>query len=100
VARAFQVVMGEEAPLAGSRTSRSGRSGRQTAGGRAARLQPGLRGGRRGGRDRSVVLVLDEPDIAVRTAGRSSTSGRCFPSARDAQAVLRSPNVAERGGTL
>ena len=49
----------------------------------------------------SVVLVLDEPDIAVRTAGALIYVGTVLPErARDAQAVLPIANVAEEEGTF
>ncbi|PYO63037.1 MAG: hypothetical protein DMD70_04725 [Gemmatimonadetes bacterium] len=49
----------------------------------------------------SVVLVLDEPDIAVRTAGALIYAGTVFPErARDAHAVLPIANVAEEEGTF
>src|SRR5206468_873760 len=48
----------------------------------------------------AVVLVLDEPDIAVRTAGALIYVGTVLPErARDAQAVLPIANVAEEEGT-
>src|SRR5438094_553721 len=48
----------------------------------------------------AVVLVLDQPDIAVRTAGALLYVGTVLPErARDAQAVLPIANVAEEEGT-
>src|SRR5216117_1352636 len=98
---AFQVVMGEEAPLAGVPNLAL----------RAERA-PNARGAELLGYSReyaaavaaaetaAVVLVLDEPDIAVRTAGALIYVGTVLPErARDAQAVLPIANVAEEEGT-
>ncbi len=99
---AFQVVMGEEAPLAGVPNLAL----------RAERA-PNARGAELLGYGReyaaavaaaetaAVVLVLDEPDIAVRTAGALIYVGTVLPErARDAQAVLPIANVAEEEGTF
>ena len=49
----------------------------------------------------AVVLVLDEPDMAVGTAGALIYVGTVLPErARDAQAVLPIANVAEEEGTF
>src|SRR5213592_613844 len=98
---AFQVVMGDEAPLAGVPNLAL----------RAERA-PNARGAELLGYSRdyaaalaaaetaAVVLVLDEPDIAVRTAGALIYVGTVLPErARDAQAVLPIANVAEEEGT-
>ncbi len=48
-----------------------------------------------------MVLVLDEPDMAVGTAGALIYVGTVLPErARDAQAVLPIANVAEEEGTF
>ncbi len=99
---AFQVVMGEEAPLAG-------------VPGLALRAEraPNARGAELLGYGRdyaaalaaaehaAVVLVLDEPDIPVRTAGVLIYAGTVLPErAREAQVVLPIANVAEEDGTF
>jgi NADH-quinone oxidoreductase subunit G len=99
---AFQVVMGEEAPLAGVPNLAL----------RAERA-PNARGAELLGYTRdyasalaaaetaAVVLVLDEPDIAVNTAGSLIYVGTVLPErARDAQVVLPIANVAEEEGTF
>src|SRR5207245_11538504 len=49
----------------------------------------------------AVVLVVDEPDIAVRTAGKLVYVGTVLPErARDAEVVLPIANVAEEEGTF
>jgi len=49
----------------------------------------------------AVVLVLDEPDIPVRTAGTLIYVGTVLPErARDAEVVLPIANVAEEDGTF
>src|SRR6266540_1260346 len=99
---AFQVIMGEEAPLAGVPNLAL----------RAERA-PNGRGDELLGYSRdyaaavaaaetaAVVLVLDEPDVAVRTAGALIYVGTVLPErARDAVAVLPIANVAEEEGTF
>src|SRR5213078_1872608 len=49
----------------------------------------------------AVVLVLDEPDIPLRTAGTLIYVGTVLPErARDAEVVLPIANVAEEDGTF
>src|SRR2546430_5890481 len=49
----------------------------------------------------AVVLVLDEPDIPVRTAGTLIYAGTVLPErARDADVVLPIVNVAEEDGSF
>ena len=99
---AFQVVMGEEAPLAGvpglalrAERAPNGRGAELLGYGRdyAAAL--------RAAETAAVVLVLDEPDIPVRTAGVLIYAGTVLPErAREAQVVLPIANVAEEDGTF
>src|SRR5690348_9268693 len=99
---AFQVVMGEEAPLAGvpglalrAERAPNGRGAELLGYGRdyAAALAAA--------ETAAVVLVLDEPDIAVRTAGKLVYVGTVLPErARDAEVVLPIANVAEEEGTF
>jgi len=99
---AFQVVMGEEAPLAG--VPNLALRAERAPNGRGAELL----GYRRdyasalaAAETAAVVLVLDEPDIAVRTAGRLVYVGTVLPErARDAEVVLPIANVAEEEGTF
>jgi NADH-quinone oxidoreductase subunit G len=99
---AFQVVMGEEAPLAGVPNLAL----------RAPRA-PNCRGAELLGYSRdyaaalhaaeaaAVVLVLDEPEVAVRPAGVLVYLGTVLPeSARDADVVLPVATVAEEEGTF
>jgi len=98
---AFQVVMGEEAPLAGVPNLAL----------RAERA-PNARGAELLGYSRdyaaalattraaAVVLVLDEPDAAIETAGTLLYLGTVLPeSAHDAEVVLPIANVTEEDGT-
>jgi len=99
---AFQVVMGEEAPLAGVpelalRAERAPNArgaellgyGREYAAAIAA------------AESAAVVLVLDEPDIPVRAAGTLIYAGTVLPErARDADVVLPIANVAEEDGSF
>ena len=99
---AFQVVMGEEAPLVGVpglalRAERAPNAkGAELLGyGRAydAALEAAERA--------AVVLVLDEPDIAVLPQGALIYVGTVLPErARDAAVVLPIANVAEEDGTF
>jgi NADH-quinone oxidoreductase subunit G len=99
---AFQVVMGEEAPLAGVpglalRAERAPNAkGAELLGygrGYSAALEAAERA--------AVVLVLDEPDIAVRCEGVLIYVGTVLPEgARDAAVVLPIANVAEEDGTF
>jgi NADH-quinone oxidoreductase subunit G len=99
---AFQVVMGEEAPLAGvpdlalrAERAPNGRGAELLGYGReyAAALAAA--------ESAAVVLVLDEPDIPVRTAGALIYAGTVLPErARDAEVVLPLANVAEEEGSF
>jgi len=99
---AFQVVMGEEAPLPGvpdlalrAERAPNGRGAELLGYGReyAAALAAA--------ESAAVVLVLDEPDIPVRTAGTLIYVGTVLPErARDAEVVLPIANVAEEDGTF
>jgi NADH-quinone oxidoreductase subunit G len=99
---AFQVVMGEEAPLAGVpglalRAERApNAAGAELLGygrGYGAALEAAERA--------AVVLVLDEPDITWRSEGVLIYVGTVLPErARDAAVVLPIANVAEEDGTF
>ena len=99
---AFQVVMGEEAPLAGvpdlalrAERAPNGRGAELLGYGReyAAALAAA--------ESAAVVLVLDEPDIPVRAAGTLIYAGTVLPErARDADVVLPIANVAEEDGSF
>ena len=99
---AFQVVMGEEAPLAGvpnlalrAERAPNGRGAELLGYGRdyAAALVAAERA--------AVVLVLDEPDVALKTGGVVIYAGTVLPEwARDAGVVLPIANVAEEDGTF
>ncbi len=99
---AFQVVMGEEAPLVGVPNLAL----------RAERA-PNAKGAELLGYSRdyaaalaaaetaAIVLVLDEPDLVVRTAGTLIYAGTVLPEgARAAAVVLPIANVAEEDGTF
>src|SRR5438552_17190319 len=98
---AFQVVMGEEAPLPGvpdlalrAERAPNGRGAELLGYGReyAAALAAA--------ESAAVVLVLDEPDIPVR-AGTLIYVGTVLPErARDAEVVLPIANVAEEDGSF
>jgi len=98
---AFQVVMGEEAPLAGVpnlalRAERAPNASGAELLGYSREYAAAVATAETA----AVVLVLDEPDIAVRTAGALIYVGTVLPErARDAQAVLPIANVAEEEGT-
>src|SRR5437763_373773 len=99
---AFQVVMGEEAPLAG--VPNLALRGERAPNGRGAELlgySRDYRAALAAAETAAVVLVLDEPDIAVSTAGALIYVGTVLPErARDAQALLPIANVAEEEGTF
>src|SRR5213595_112458 len=99
---AFQVVMGEEAPLAG--VPNLALRAERAPNGRGAELLGYHRdyaSALAAAETAAVVLVLDEPDIAVRTAGKLVYVGTVLPErARDALAVLPIANVAEEEGTF
>src|SRR5947207_15559747 len=99
---AFQVVMGEEAPLAG--VPNLALRAERAPNGRGAELlgySRDYRAALAAAETAAVVLVLDEPDIAVSTAGALIYVGTVLPErARDAQALLPIANVAEEEGTF
>src|SRR5438445_264091 len=99
---AFQVVMGEEAPLAG--VPNLALRAERAPNGRGAELLGYSRAyasALAAAETAAVVLVLDEPDIAVRTAGKLVYVGTVLPErARDAEVVLPIANVAEEEGTF
>src|SRR5881296_2864747 len=99
---AFQVVMGEEAPLGG--VPNLALRAERAPNGRGAELLGYSRdyaAAVAAAETASVVLVLDQPDIAVRTAGALIYAGTMLPErARDAHAVLPIANVAEEDGTF
>src|SRR5881392_3752789 len=98
---AFQVVMGDEAPLAG--VPNLALRAERAPNARGAELLGYSRdyaGALATTRTATVVLVLDEPDAAIETAGTLIYLGTVLPErARDAQAVLPIGNVAEEEGT-
>jgi NADH-quinone oxidoreductase subunit G len=99
---AFQVIMGEEAPLAGVpglalRAERApNATGAELLGygrGYGAALEAAERA--------AVVLVLDAPDVTLRSDGVVIYVGTVLPDgARDAAVVLPIANVAEEDGTF
>src|SRR2546428_1879901 len=94
--------MGEEAPLAG--VPNLALRAERAPNGRGAELL----GYRRdyasalaAAETAAVVLVLDEPDIAVRTAGKLVYVGAVLPEGRpDAEGGLPGAEVAGEGGTF
>ena len=99
---AFQVVMGEEAPLAG--VPELALRAERAPNGRGAELLGYSRdypAALSAAETASVVLVLDEPESAVRTAGALIYVGTMLPErAREAAVVLPIANVAEEDGTF
>src|SRR5438876_93542 len=99
---AVQIVMGEEAPLAG--VPNLALRAERAPNGRGAELLGYSRdyaSALAAAETAAVVLVLDEPDIAVRTAGKLVYVGTVLPErARDAEVVLPTANVAEEEGTF
>jgi NADH-quinone oxidoreductase subunit G len=99
---AFQAVMGEEAPLAG--VPNLALRAERAPNGRGAELLGYSRdyaAALAAAESAAVVLVLDEPDIALRTDGALIYVGTVLPEhARDAAAVLPVANVAEEEGTF
>src|SRR5437762_13755649 len=99
---AFQVVMGEEAPLAGvpnlalrAERAPNGRGAELLGYGRsyAAALTTA--------QSAAVVLVLDDPDAVVKTDGALIYLGTVLPpAAREAAVALPIANVAEEEGTF
>src|SRR5207247_9362599 len=99
---AFQVVMGEEAPLPGVpdlalRAERAPNgTGAELLGYR--RDYPAVLAA---AESAAVVLVLDEPEVAVRTAGALIYVGTVLPEgARGAEAVAPIANVGEEDAAL
>jgi len=98
---AFQVVMGEEAPLAGV-PDLALRAERAPNGTGAELLGYGrdYAAALKAAETAALVLVLDEPELSVRTAGALIYAGTVLPDgAREAQVVLPIANVAEEDGT-
>src|SRR6266568_2178709 len=99
---AFQVVMGEEAPLAGvpNLALRAERAPNGTGAellGYTRKYDAALKAAE----SAAVVLVLDDPDAPVRAAGKVVYVGTVLPErARDAEVVLPIANVAEEDGTV
>ena len=98
---AFQVVMGDEAPLAG--VPNLALRAERAPNARGAELLGYSRdysGALATTRTATVVLVLDEPDAAIETAGTLLYLGTVLPeSAHDAEVVLPIANVTEEDGT-
>src|SRR5213595_3253219 len=99
---AVQIVMGEAAPLAG--VPNLALRPERAPNGTAAEL---LGYGRdyaaalKAAESAAVVLVLDEPEVTIRTAGALIYLGTVLPEgARDAEVVLPIANVAEEEGTF
>jgi NADH-quinone oxidoreductase subunit G len=97
----FQVVMGEEAPLAGVpdlalRAERAPNSRGAELLGYSRDMASVLRAAE----SAAVVLVLDDTEVAVQTAGVLLYAGTVLPeSARGAEVILPLANVAEEDGT-
>src|SRR2546423_1083399 len=99
---AVQIVMGEEAPLAGvpnlalrPERAPNGTGAELLSYGRdyAAALQAA--------ESAAVVVVLDEPEVTIRTSGALIYLGTVLPEgARNADVVLPIANVAEEEGTF
>jgi NADH-quinone oxidoreductase subunit G len=98
----FQMVMGETAPLAGiaNLALRAERAPNGTGAvllGYSSELGPVLETARQA----AVVLVLDEAEVPVQTAGALLYAGTVLPEhARGAEVVLPLANVAEEDGTF
>ena len=99
---AFQVVMGEEAPLAG--VPNLALRAERAPNGRGAELLGYTRdyaAALAAAETAALVLVLDEPDVSVKTAGMVIYAGTVLPpGARDAAVVLPIANMAEEDGTF
>ncbi len=99
---AFQIVMGEEAPLAGVpnlalRAERAPNAKGAELLGYTREYAAALAAAE----SAAIVLVLDEPDLVVRTAGTLIYAGTVLPDgARAATVVLPIANVAEEDGTF
>src|SRR5213593_1888954 len=99
---AFQVVMGEEAPLAGV-PNLALRAERAPNGTGAELLGYGrdYAAALRAAESAAVVLVLDEPEVTVQPAGALVYLGTVLPDgARNAEVVLPIANVAEEDGSF
>jgi len=99
---AFQVVMGEEAPLAG--VPNLALRAERAPNGKGAELLGYGRGyatALQAAQSAAVVLVLDDPDAVVKTDGALIYLGTVLPpAAREAAVVLPIANVAEEEGTF
>jgi NADH-quinone oxidoreductase subunit G len=99
---AFQVVMGEEAPLTG--VPNLALRAERAPNGRGAELLGYSRdyaAALAAAEAAALVLVLDEPEVSVRTAGALIYAGTVLSErARDAEVVLPIANVAEEDGTF
>jgi NADH-quinone oxidoreductase subunit G len=100
----FQVVMGEEAPLPGvpNLALRAERAPNAT-GAEQLGYTRDYAGVLEAAATASVVLVLDDPDALVKTAGALIYAGTVLPpesACRDAEVVLPIANVAEEEGTF
>ena len=99
---AFQVTMGEEAPLAGvpNLALRAARAP-NVAGAELLGYTNGVRPALAAAESAAVVLVLDEPDLPVQTAGALIYLGTVLAeSARGAQVVLPIATTPEEEGTF
>jgi NADH-quinone oxidoreductase subunit G len=101
---AFQVVMGDEAPLLGvpNLALRAERAP-NTAGAELLGYSRDYRAAVETASQAAVVLVLDDPDVQVKTAGALIYLGTVLPdqtAARGADVVLPIANVAEEEGTF
>ncbi len=98
---AFQVVMGEEAPLAGvpNLALRAERAPNGT-GAELLGYSRDYAAAVQAAESAALVLVLDEPETTVQTAGSLIYVGTLLPDgARGAEVVLPMANVAEEDGT-
>jgi len=98
---AFQVIMGEEAPLAGvpNLALRAERAP-NVAGAELVGYTNGVSSALRAAETAAVLLVLDEPDVPLRRGGALIYLGTTLPEgARDADVVLPIANMAEEDGT-
>jgi NADH-quinone oxidoreductase subunit G len=99
---AVQIVMGEEAPLAG--VPNLALRPERAPNGTAAQLLGYSRdyaAALKAAESAAVVLVLDEPEVTIRTAGALIYLGTVLPEgARDAEVVLPIANVAEEEGSF
>src|SRR5207244_829002 len=99
---AFQVAMGEAAPLPGvpDLALRAERAPNGT-GAELLGYRRDYAAALAAAESAALVLVLDEPEVAVRTAGALLYLGTVLPEgARGAEAVLPIANVAEEEGTF